>query len=180
MNKLLATIVSGMLLGVGAAFAQTSQSHPVEVRIPGVMMIRLTSGTSNDPVRLPTPVQFDLTTVPFEPIRTYSPTNLAAANWNNVRVFVNRAGTWRVTVATDNNLFPWGRVRVIPSGGFYRVRAFNLPLPAQSPRTILTGAGPTGGWRSLGFGPARFRLRLTGTEAAGTFSTTVTYAIVSP
>ena len=178
MKKLLA-IVAATIASLGAASAQTEQGHPVEVRVPNVLIIRLVFGASNAAVASPSPVLFDLTTVALEPIRTYAPTNLAAANWNNVRVFANGGG-WRVTVATSNNLFPWGRVRVTPSGGFYRVRAFTLPTLAQGSRTIFSHTARTGGWRSLGFGPARFRLRLTGTEAAGAYTTTVTYSIVNP
>lgn len=176
MKKLLTTtIVAAMITSLGAAWAQTSQSHDVEVRIPNVLMIRLTAGTGNAAVSSPTAVVFDLLglgAADFEPVSVHSPTG--TANWDNVRVFANGGG-WRVTLATSTTTFDWSKVQITPSGGYYTVAPFTLATGE-----IFSHTARTGGWRSLGFGPAQFRLHLDGTEAAGNYSTTVTYTIATP
>ncbi len=178
MKKFLATAIAiAMVYGLGTTFAQSSQSHDVEINIPNVLMLRLTSGNSNAAVNNPSAVVFDLTTVAFEPEATYQPTNLAAANWDNVRVFANGGG-WQVTVATDNDSFDWSKVTVTPSGGDFAVNPFTLPAGTSVP--IFSSPSRTNGWRSLGFGPAQFELALDGSEEAGTYSTTVTYTIALP
>jgi hypothetical protein len=178
MKKFLAiVIVTALVAGLGAALAQSSQSHEVQINIPNVLMIRLTSGASNAAVSSPTAVVFDLSTVTFDPEDTYTPTNLSAANWDNVRVFANGGG-WQVTVATNNDTFDWSKITVTPSGGDYTVNPFTLPV--NDSVQIFTHGSRTNGWRSLGFGPAQFALALDGTEDAGTYTTTVTYTITNP
>lgn len=171
------SVVTVMIMSLGTTLAQSFQQHEVEVRLPNVLIIRLTAGNSVSGVTNPTAVAFDFTTTAatFEPIGTYEPTN--TANWDDVRVFANGGG-WQVTVATDNDEFDWSKLAVTPHGGDYSLSAFNLPV--NSSVQIFNHNSRTSGWRSLGFGPAQFSLTLDGTEVAGTYSTIVTYTIANP
>ena len=180
---LVTTIVFGMIVSLGAALAQSqsSQSHLVEVRIPRVVMIRLTLGPSTAAVTNPSAVVFDLsalTAATFEPAFNYRPISVGEANWDDVKVFANVAG-WRVSVATNNAAFDWRKVHVTPRPGPFAAFPFTLPAVGAS-TPIFIGTERTRGWRSLGFGPGQFWLSLDGTEAAGTYRTTVTYTITNP
>jgi len=183
MKKLLTTtIVAALIASLGAAFAQPSQSHDVTINIPPVMMIRIVNTPSNAAVSNPAPVVFNLSSLDatsFNPEGTFThPALTGVGAWNDVRVLVNQTVNWHVTVATTNNEFPWDRVHVTPVTNS-SVAAFSLPTLSGGQRSIVSGATRTNGWRSLGFGPAQFELRLDGTEVAGTFTTTVTYTITN-
>jgi len=169
-------ILTAMIASLGAALAQLSQSHPVEVRIPEVLMIRITDGLAITAVPAPEAVVFDLRTT-FEPTGVFSPSHPLADNWNNIRVFSNHPATqsWSVSVGVTGDVFPWNRITVASEGG-----DFALPLVGQEPRVIFSSSGHTGGWSSLGIGPSQFSLDLDGTEPAGDFRATVTYTITAP
>ena len=190
MRKLLIiAIVAAMIASLGAAFAQAvtdRASHEVWVNIPGVAMIRLTSGASNAAVTANTAVNFSLNpaqvgigATPIAPIAPYpSPTRWA---WDNVMVYANRSSTWNVTLGVVQSegapaAFAWSSVTVpvIASGGL--ASPFNLGIAS----TTFIAASNVSGWSSLGFGQGDFRLTLAGTELAGLYTATVTYTLTSP
>jgi hypothetical protein len=173
MKKLVVTLIAiGMLLGLGTALAQSSQSHGVSVTLPGVLMIRLVSGASNAAVPSPDAVVFNLssyTAANFDPTGTYVPTPPTTYNWNDVAVFSNSAD-WVVTLSLESDLggFDWSKVAVAATAPF-----------TLFPGVIASG-GPGGGFSRLGFGPQDFELTLDGTEGAGSYSVTVIYTIAAP
>lgn len=177
MKKFIATsLATFVLISFGSVFAQGSQSHDVEINLPGVLMLRLVDGTSNNPVTNPTSVIFDLSALDegtFDPEGTYAPTN-TSFNWNDVAVFSN-GGAWEVTIDLDSPVgtFDWSKVSV-PAGT--ESNAFSLVNDAL----VAEGTGRTGGFLRLGFGPAAFALDLDGTEDSGDYEITVIYSIATP
>jgi hypothetical protein len=188
MKKLLATaIVAALIASLGAAFAQTSQQHQVEVRIPEVMMIRIVNAPSNAAVTDPAPVVFNLLGLNasnFEPEGAQTVTSSLGTTgsvWNQVRVFVNSVRSWSVNVSVENveqpanqPAFDWTNVSVL---------GYDLPAAgASTPTTIFTSgtARRTTGWENIGITPTSFSLRLDGTEAAGTYRANITYTISNP
>ena len=171
MKKVLVLLVVAVL-GSSLGFAQSSQSHDVNVKIPSVLRIRITSGASNAPVTAPSAVVFDFVANPtlFEVGTPLASTNAAPANWDGIKVFSN-GQAWRVEVATTTTgAFDWSKVSVLALDG--------SPLFNLGSGEIATG-GITSGWMSLGFGPSDFRITFDGSEDAGTYDTTVTYNIYS-
>ena len=167
-------LASLVLLASSTAFAQSFQSHDVEIELPGVLMIRLVNGTSNSAVTSPSPVVFDLSALDadsFDPEGTYNPTNASAFNWDDVAVFSN-GGAWDVTVTLTNpGTFTWSKVAVDSASGDFTL---------VDDTVIADGTGRTNGWARLGFGPQNFSLDLDGTEDSGSYSVTVTYSIATP
>jgi hypothetical protein len=183
----------------GLGFAQ-SDSHDVTVKIPSVLQLRITDGTSTADAT-GSSVTFDYQAAAN--INTYLNTvnlgggNLnptAVANFGNVVVFSNRSATWSVGVAATaltftNNLSVTGAtgvgvaladVKVIPSGtkgsGVTTVAAnWNLGTTTA----VATGSRTTG-WSALGFGGNDYRLAVNGDEDPGTYATVVTYTITAP
>jgi len=179
MKKLVATLIAtGMLVGMGTVLGQGLQSHDVEVTLPQLVMIRIVDSAAVDSDGNPTPfagvgsptaVVFDLANEydanTFDPTGTYTPTNLASANWDDVAVFANGTA-WYVEIELAGDTFDWDKVSV--------GTMFDLVDGAEIADGLMTG-----GWFSLGFGPDDFVLSLDGTEEAGTYSVTVTYTIYS-
>lgn len=183
----------------GFGFAQ-SDSHDVTVRIPSVLQLRITDGTSTADATNSS-VTFDYQAAAN--INTYlntvnagggllNPT--AVANFGNVVVFSNRSATWSVGVAATaltftNNLavagatgagVALGDIRVVPSGtkgtGVTTVAAnWNMATT-----TAVATGGRTTGWSALGFGGTDYRLNVNGDEDPGTYTTVVTYTITAP
>jgi len=174
MKKLVATLIAtGMLVGLGAVFAQTleaSDSHELEITIPAVILLRFVSAPDVALTEAADPVVFTISAVNFDPLGTYEPDT--GANWADIEVFFND-GDFTVRVSTGNDEFDWGKVTVTPAGGLI---AAAFALPVNSDREIL---GPTtaGNWQSLGISPASYSLTLTGEEEHGTYATTVTYTV---
>lgn len=177
-----------LLIG-GAALAQAatnqpSASHEVTINIPNVLMLRLVDG--NAPVADPF-VTFDFVT-DFE---TYldivddgggelEPTD---SNFTDIIVFSNREN-WQVDVEATDFTDPGlalNRISVIPSGSLGNNiwwRANNFVLSTNA--TEIANGPRTQGWRSLGISGSDYRLAVDGTEAPGTYTTTVTYTISAP
>lgn len=183
MKKLVAAaIVSCILLGSGAVFAQdtpalpvsASQSHGVSVTIPSLLMIRIVDEDSNAEVGSPDAVVFALEAGTFEPEGANAHTN--QPNWSDIRVFTNAAG-WRVFVETEGGStdFDWGKVGVTPA----TYGAFELPRQTDARVQIASAETRTTGWLSLGIGPSSYVLTLTGDETPATYTTTVVYTIAA-
>lgn len=200
MKKLVAiSIVTALVLASGATFGQSaSASHDVEIRVPNVLMLRITDGGGNAAATNPT-VTFDFQDVAN--VDTYldivnggggdlSPTNVS--NFGDVIVFSNRA-TWSVTVAASGITFAndlglagvtgngvaLSDITVAPNG------APGLNVSSVSASWDLTGSQiangvRTQGWRSLGFSGRDYRFAVNGDEDPGTYTTTVTYTIAAP
>lgn len=160
-----------ILLLSSFALAQSDQSHDVNVNVPSVLRIRLTSGESNLAVANPTPVEFDFVTEQerFDTGVAFAPTN--TANWNDVIVMTNYAGAWQVDVSVSDNSFSWSKVAVNAQGGLA------MPFDLTDGSVVAFGLTKTGGWQSLGFGPSDFSIAFDGSEEAGTYTTEVTYEI---
>ena len=185
MKKVFGLLAAAAVLSSGVSFAQItppassgnpSQSHDVNIKIPNVLGIRLTNGTSNVAVADPTPVSFVLNDgqLSFDG-GEFVPSNQGEGNWDDVKVFSNVTG-FNVEVGVTNGLgFDWTKVSVAANGGL----ASPFTLGALNPN-IVTGAAKTNAWTSLGFGPDDFKLTLNGSEDAGDYSTTVTYTISLP
>lgn len=195
MKKLVViTFVSAMFLASGAAFAQ-SASHDVEIRLPNVLMLRITDGTSNAAATDPSVLfdfQGDMDTY-LDMVNTgggnLEPTDVSA--FGDVIVFSNRA-TWTVTVAADpiafddsvgvgvaGNGVALSDITVVPSG------TAGLNVSSVETSWDLTGSAiatgvRTQGWRSLGFSGDDYRFAVDGDEDPGTYTTTVTYTIAAP
>jgi hypothetical protein len=188
------------ILAVASFGAAQSDSHDVTVRIPSVLQLRITDGTSTADAT-GSSVTFDYQAAAN--INTYlnavnaggadlNPT--AVNNFGNVVVFSNRNSTWNVNVAATaltftNNLGVTGAtgagvaladIRVIPSGtsgsGVTTVAAnWNLATT-----TAIASGTRTTGWSALGFGGNDYRLTVNGNEDPGTYATVVTYTITAP
>jgi hypothetical protein len=184
----------------GLGFAQTD-SHDVTVKIPSVLQLRITDGTSTADATNSS-VTFDYQGTAAN-ITTYLNTvnagggNLnptAFANFGNVVVFSNRSAAWSVGVSATalvytNNLSVAGAtgagvaladIKVIPSGtkgsGVTTVAAnWNLGTT-----TAVATGGRTTGWSALGFGGTDYRLTVNGDEDPGTYTNVVTYTITAP
>ena len=185
-KKLVITsMVASLLLAAGAAFGQTvtaATSHDVSIAIPEVVMIRLTNGTSNGAVTSNLDIGFEITEEDLVDLtvgvdESFEPTSVN--DWDDVRVFSNRASTWTVTLGVepdeDSASFAWERVQVSPTGSGLRTTPFDL---GSSSSPLVTSA--LRGWRSLGFGPENFALMLDGDVTEGDYSATVTYTLSAP
>lgn len=198
MKKLIATaVVTTMLLATGAAFGQ-SASHEVEVRIPNVLMLRITDGVGNAEATAPS-VSFDfqadfdtyLDAVNSGVVTDLFPTDVN--DFGDVIVFSNR-GTWNVTVATTGITFANDLNLVGVTGNGVALTDITVAPPAaalhgsiQARAASWNLAGGqiangvrTQGWRSLGFSGNDYRLAVNGDEDPGTYTTTVTYTIAAP
>ena len=177
MKKVLSLLAAAAVLSSSAAFAQDTQSHDVNIRIPDVLRIRLTQGASSDAVANPSAVEFDfVANQAIFDVGSYGPTNPGAFNWDDVQVFSNDVDGWQVNVSTVNNsaaAFDWSKVEVAPSGTNANVSpVFNL-----GGGSIADNSAKTGGWERLGFGPNDFTISFDGSEDAGDYNATVTYEI---
>ena len=182
-KTVLTTVVLTLLLAAGSAFAQPgpptlpNKTHDVSVDIPPMAFIRMTSGAGVADVPDPTPVQFAWTAAAFASIGdgTYAPTNAGAFNWDDVQVRYNGDAGWRVEVsALGAEGFDWSKVAMTAAGT--GVSPYDLGTDAD----IVSDAGKTTGWRSLGIDPANYRVTLDGTESTGTYAATVTFTLQSP
>ena len=182
MKKVLGLLAAAAVLSSGVAFAQDTDSHDVEIRIPDVLRIRLTAGNSTNAVADPTPVQFDFVAQEalFDVGTIFGPTNTTPFNWDDVQVFSNAQNGWEVSVATSNATFAWNKVTVEPGVITGKPNNANVDdvFNLGSGR-IADSTAKTGGWERLGFGPEDFSIQFDGSEDAGDYSTTVTYSITS-
>ncbi len=174
MKKVFGLLAAAAVLSTSVAFAQDKQSHDVNIKIPDVLRIRLTSGASNAAVANPTAVEFDFVAneASFDVGTVFAPTNSGSFNWDDVKVFSNDVDGWEVRVSTDNTSFDWSKVKVAATG-VSTYGAFDL-----GGGYIADSATKTGGWESLGFGPENFSIEFDGSEDAGDYSTTVLYTII--
>ena len=200
MKKLvIISIVAAMLLASGAAFGQAA-SHDVEIRVPNVLMLRITNGSGSLGVASNPGVVFDFVTLSAN-VDAYldavndggdelAPTSVS--DFDDVIVFSNRA-TWNVTVAADPigftddvvtgltaNGIALSDITVAPSGtpGDH-VSSVSASWSLATTTSIANGVR-TQGWRSLGFSGSDYRLTVNGDENPGTYRTTVTYTIAAP
>lgn len=177
MKKVFGLLAAAAVLSSGFSLAQSDQSHDVNIKIPDVLRIRLTSGASNAAVANPTPVEFDfVANQAIFDVGDYGPTNTGSFNWDDVKVFSNDADGWEVRVATVNNsadVFDWSKVTVRHGGANANVTA-DFDIAGGS---IADNNAKTGGWESLGFGPNDYTISFDGSEDAGDYNGTVTYDI---
>lgn len=164
-------LASLVLLTTSTAFAQTtlaSAGHTVEVRLPEVAFLRFTPDVASRGVYTG---PLDLVFAPdVNAVQAGTPiarTN-TAADWGDLKVFLNRDVAWTVSVSTTQNsgpeTFDWSQIATT---------GFNIGNDQIQ-------SGNTRGWHSLGFGAADFRLTLDGTELAGNYVATVTYTLTTP
>jgi len=195
---LIATLATATLLATSAAFAQATASHGVDVRIPAVLSVRITTGSGNAAASNPA-VMFDFTS--GQGFTDYlaaldsgfgwlAPT--LVSNFGDVVVFANR-GTWNVAVSATGIAFvadvvagelPAGvnlaDIVVTPSG------AIDGTFVANRSADWTLAGGPvadgiaTQGWRSLGFSGNDYAFYADGDEAPGSYTTVVTYTITAP
>jgi hypothetical protein len=185
----------------GLGFAQTD-THDVTVRIPSVLQVRITNGTSTAASAAPA-IEFDYQAAAN--INTYLNTVNAGGgdlpptlvtDFGNVLVFSNRVGTWNLGVSAaaltyTNNLgltpAPTGLgvaladLKVTPSGAMdssVASRSASYTLATAS-STVASG-GRTTGWASTGIGGNDYDLVVSGDEDPGQYVTTVTYTISMP
>jgi hypothetical protein len=185
----------------GFGFAQTD-SHDVTVRIPSVLQVRITDGTSTAASAAPA-ITFDYQDPTY--LNTYlntvnggggdlPPTNVA--QFGNILVFSNRVGTWNLRVSAaaltySNNLgltpAPTGvgvalaDLKVTPSGTMdssVASRSASYTL-ATAPAIVASGSRTTG-WASVGISGNDYDLVVNGDEDPGQYVTTVTYTISMP
>ncbi len=199
MKKTAATMFAMLaLVGFGGAFAQSSAAHDVEVKIPDLLMLRITDGSSNAAATNPA-VNFDFVSdwatymnaidaggsAPLAPTST--------TNFGDIIVLSSRA-LWRVDVVSTLFVFTadvvagqaaagldLDDVTVVPSG----TKGTNVTTVAAS-FNLSTTSSPiangqrTQGWRSLGISGSDYSLTVDGDEAPGTYVATVTYSIAAP
>jgi hypothetical protein len=185
----------------GLGFAQTD-THDVTVRIPSVLQVRITNGTSTAASAAPA-IEFDYQAAAN--INTYLGTVNAGGgdlpptlvtDFGNVLVFSNRVGTWNLRVSAaaltfTNNLAltpaPTGvgvalaDLKVTPSGTMdssVASRSASYTL-AVAPAIVASG-GRTTGWASTGISGNDYDLVVNGDEDPGQYVTTVTYTISMP
>jgi len=199
MKKLLVTALAiGLVLTLGVGFANApSASHEVDIRIPNVLFLRITNGTTN--ARLDgTTINFNFTadadaindyldhiSAITDPDDAWIGSTDGTPAFGDVIVFSNRNNAWRVTVeATAFAAAGFGldRVRVTPSRPNLSTStaagtSWTLSTAAEN---IFTAGGRTQGWKSLGFSATDYEIRLDGTELSGDYLTTVTYTILQP
>jgi len=194
-------IVAAMIASLGAAFAQTSQSHDVEIRIPNVLLIRIVGVVGDrEPADNPR-VVFDfsadhvayMAAVEAGEAGPLKPTSVE--NFGDVIVFSNSETSWSVHLSALPLTFAPHILR--GRGAFLdlasiRVRPGQLPDPGVVDRPWRWHLGTTGpiargrglegyrGWRSLGFGGSDYELLVHGDEEPGTYTTIVTYTITQP
>ncbi len=178
MKKFLITsIISGLLIGLGGAFAQqqlgSDASHELEIVIPNVLMIRI-DATGHSNVVFDYGRSFDAY---FELLEGGNSGQLSPTDksFENVSVFANY-DAWIVTVKADGDALVNERVSVRPTerSAYLVVDAFQL-----NGDTIAKGA-QTKGWRPLGIAGADYLLAVDGTETPGTYKATITYSITAP
>jgi hypothetical protein len=185
----------------GLGFAQTD-THDVTVKIPSVLQVRITNGTSTAASAAPA-IEFDYQAAAN--INTYLNTVNAGGgdlpptlvtDFGNVLVFSNRVGTWNLRVSAaaltySNNLgltpAPTGvgvalaDLKVTPSGTMdssVASRSASYTL-ATAPAIVASGSRTTG-WASTGIGGSDYDLVVSGDEDPGQYVTTVTYTISMP
>jgi hypothetical protein len=186
-----------LLLASSFALAQQA-SHDVLVRIPNVLMLRITDGNGNNAASNPG-VTFDFVSDPDTYISAVnsgdgelSPTSIS--NFSDVIVFSNRA-SWTVNVQasaisasqlsglnTGLSGMSLAKIGVAPSTftptAFVTSRAESWTLSENA--TAIAQGTRTQGWRSLGFSGSDYRLTVDGSEDPGQYATTVTYTIAAP
>jgi hypothetical protein len=186
----------------GFGFAQ-SDTHDVTVRIPSVLQVRITNGTSTAASAAPA-VTFDYQTNAAD-VTTYLNTVNAGGgdlpptlvtDFGNVLVFSNRVGTWNLGVSAlnltySNNLgltpAPTGvgvalaDLKVTPAGTQDASVATRSPSYTLSNTSAVVATGTrTTGWASVGIRGQDYALTVNGNEDPGQYVTTVTYTITMP
>lgn len=184
-----------MLLAVAPLGSAQTQRHDVTIRIPDVIGLRIVGPGSG-----PRSVTFDYATdadgflAAVDGTGTLTPTSVT--RFDDVEVHATRNGRWRITVqATDfayiGPASPSGLalsdVRVERSGPQDAIVGSGNSASYATSWTLSTTAteiasrtGATGGWRSLGFSGWDYRVEVDGDEAAGTYTTIVTYSLTAP
>jgi len=198
---LIATLVMFVLGSVGVVFGQANTaSHDLRVRIPDLLMLRITNG-SNASVAAPV-VNFNfvdnagglaayLALVESGVAGNLDPT---FTNFGDVVVLSNR-GSWVVTVAATNFDFQPDdsvgdgaaglalsdiTVDIGATAGSNGITSINDTFALSfDPQTIVAGTR-TQGWTPLGIGGNSYSIAVSGDEAPGTYDTTVTYTITAP
>lgn len=196
MRKFIAiAIVAAMIASLGAAFAQSTQSHGVSIMIPNVLVIRIVEEVGGRVAATDPRVYFNFEARHADyitAVETDTPLGpTLVERFGDVIVFSNREN-WSVHLsATPLTFTPLmgGRVGFLalpdirvdpiryPGAGVTRPQSrWNLGTTLS----IATGVSRTSGWRTLGFGGSDYELVVHGDEEPGTYTTTVTYTITAP
>jgi len=185
------------LAWTSTALAQ-SISHDVNVTIPDIIGIRIIGGGAGERA-----VTFDYAADPGAYLAATRGSGVllptAVNRFTDVQVNVTRNGRWSVEVVatpwtyvgsgTATNL-PLGSVRVIrgvrsgltqdaisgQGGSAFYWATWSLSTANQR---IASRTGATGGWRSMGFNGWDYELLVDGSEDAGSYTTVVTYVLVT-
>jgi hypothetical protein len=185
------------LAWASTALAQ-SLSHDVSVTIPDIIGIRIIGGSAG-----PRAVTFDYATNAGAYLAATRGSGVllptAVNRFADVQVNVTRNGRWSVEVIATPWTYvgsgtaaslPLASVRVIrgvrsgltqnaisgPGGSAYYSATW--PLSTANQR-IASRTGATSGWRSMGFNGWDYELLVDGSEDPGSYTTVVTYVLVS-
>jgi hypothetical protein len=169
-KNLIVTLAMFVLGSFGVVFGQVldTAGHNVTVNIPNVAFLRFTpTAQSNGVYGGDLNLTFSPTPVEIEAGTSVNQSN-TDATWGDLKVFINRAANWSVTVGVVQQSGPeqflW---ESIGTG------AFNIDGDS-----IATGTSR--GWTSLGFGANDFILTPDDSMGPGVYVATVTYTLAIP
>lgn len=208
MKKFLVSALALFVLGsFGSVFAQANTAdHDLQVRIPNLLMLRITNGISTASVATPV-VNFNfidnaggltayLALVEGGVAGSLGPT---FSNFGDIVVLSNR-GAWTVDVEASAFVFiddvittgedvPNGAglalsdITIDPSavaGGPNGITSINDTFTLSTVEQSIAAGTRTQGWTSLGIGGSAYSIAVSGDEGPGTYDTTVTYTITAP
>jgi hypothetical protein len=197
-HRLPATLLAALVLLTPHALGQ-SVSHPLSVSTPSYIGLRIVGAGTG-----PRTVTFDYANNPtayFTAIdgggASLPPTSVT--RFDDVQLNVSRNGRWRIHVqataftytgATTPAGLTLADIRVTrtrpqdavvgPGNSGNSASYATTWTLSTTPTEIATSNRTTSGWRSLGFSGWDYTLDVNGDEAAGTYTTTVTYYLTSP
>ncbi len=186
MKRIAVTALASLaLLSFGAAFAQISDSHDLDITIPQLLMLQIVDA-AGDVVAAPsvafniTPAQY-LTVAEGPTATTFIPTS---SNFTDVRVLTNNAA-WSVAMSASalgfTPVVTGSAAAGLDLGDIHVVDGSDATIfVLDTTNDIASGSAATTGWQSLGFGGSSFRLDLDGDEEPGDYSWTITYTVSAP
>jgi hypothetical protein len=200
MRRYLFTILA--LLLVATAFAQTSDTHQVQVRIPNYIGLKIVDSAGNINVYPNASVTFDYaanaTAYMAAALGTQTLPPTQVTKFADVQVAVRGGASWSIRVkatsfvftgtgpASGFNLADIQVNRGAVSGlvtdpsllrGATKLTTWSLSTTSQ---TIFQTNGATMGWDSLGFNGQDYVIKVQGDEQPGQYVTVVTYELTFP
>ena len=182
------------VLGTPQALGQSAE-HQLSVSTPSYVGIRIVgSGTGARAVIFDYAARPDAYLTAVDTGAALPPT--AVNRFDDVQLNVTRRGRWRIHVQATTFVYagsaaPAGlalsdiRVtRTRPQNAVFgpgnSARYETTWTLSTTPTEIATSNRSTGGWRSLGFSGWDYSLAVDGDEAAGSYTTVVTYSLTAP